>query len=162
MKYSDIKYYDIADGPGVRTSLFVSGCTHHCHGCFNPETWDFNNGAEFTEETENDIILSLAPRYVSGFTLLGGEPMEPKNQRGVIGLVRKIKQIYADKTIWCYTGYTYKKDFTEKGCAFCEITAELLSYFDVLVDGEYVERLHDVSLKFRGSSNQRIIDLRSV
>ena len=160
MKYSSIKYYDIANGEGVRTSLFVSGCTHHCKGCFNPETWDFNHGTEFTVDTIYDIVKSCEPYYIEGLTLLGGEPMEPENQRALLPLVRTFKERYPEKNIWCYTGYTYETDLLDdNGKAHTEVTEDFLSYIDVLVDGEFIEAKKDITLKFRGSSNQRIIDV---
>lgn len=159
MNYGNIKYYDIADGPGVRTSLFVSGCSHHCPGCFQPETWDFGFGEEFTPEVEDKILASLAPEYVDGLTLLGGEPMEKANQRALLPFVRRVKAAYPQKDIWCYTGYTLEKDLLSESRARCEVTDELLSLIDVLVDGEFVEELRDLTLLFRGSRNQRLIDL---
>lgn len=159
MHYGNIKECDIADGPGVRVSLFVSGCRHHCKGCFNPETWDFGYGEPFTEETQKTILKLLAPGYIQGFTLLGGEPFEPENQRVLVGLLKRIKEEYPGKDIWCYSGYLYDVDLAEGGRVHTEVTDEMLSYIDVLVDGEFVEELKDVTLVFRGSSNQRIIEL---
>ncbi len=160
MHYGNIKECDIADGPGVRVSLFVSGCRHHCKGCFNPETWDFEYGELYTEETQEKILKLLAPGYIRGFTLLGGEPFEPENQRELVKLLRRIKEEYPGKDIWCYSGYLYDSDLAEGGSVHTEVTEEMLSYIDVLVDGEFVEELKDVTLVFRGSSNQRIIELR--
>ncbi len=160
MNYSNIKYFDIANGTGVRTSLFVSGCTHRCKGCFNEVAWDFNAGSIFNKEIEDEIIKSLEPTYISGLSLLGGEPLEIVNQRGLINLLRRVKKKFPDKNIWCYTGYTYDTDLMEGGTAFCECTKEILGLIDILVDGEFVADLYDISLRFRGSSNQRIIDLR--
>lgn len=160
MHYGNIKECDIADGPGVRVSLFVSGCRHHCKGCFNPETWDFEYGELYTEETQEKILKLLAPGYIRGFTLLGGEPFEPENQRELVKLLRRIKEEYPGKDIWCYSGYLYDSDLAEGGSVYTEVTEEMLSYIDVLVDGEFVEELKDVTLVFRGSSNQRIIELR--
>lgn len=160
MHYGNIKECDIADGPGVRVSLFVSGCRHHCKGCFNPETWDFGYGEPFTEETQETILRLLAPGYIQGFTLLGGEPFEPENQRELVGILKRIKEEYPQKDIWCYSGYLYDVDLAEGGSVHTEVTDEMLSYIDVLVDGEFVEELKDVTLVFRGSSNQRIIELR--
>lgn len=157
MNYAAIKYCDIANGPGVRTSLFVSGCTHHCKNCFNEIAWDFNYGEPFTKEVRYAIMDSLRPDYIKGLSLLGGEPMEPENQRGLVEFVKMAKAVYPSKTIWCYSGYTYEE--ITQGRAHCEVTDELLSYLDVLVDGKFVEELKDISLQFRGSSNQRIIDL---
>ena len=159
MNYGEIKNCDIANGEGVRVSLFVSGCTHHCKGCFNPCTWDFDYGKPFTEETENQLLQLLSPEYINGLTLLGGEPMEPENQRGLIGFLRKAKKTYPHKDIWCYTGYTLEKDLQNEGKAVCEVTEEMLSLIDVLVDGEFVLEKKNISLAFRGSENQRIINL---
>ncbi len=162
MKYSDIKYYDIANGLGVRTSLFVSGCTHRCKGCFNEETWDFNYGKEFTEETINEILTSIEPDYIRGLSLLGGEPLEPANQRALLPLLRRFKERFSKKDIWCYTGYTYETDLlAPDGRARCEATDELLNYIDILVDGEFKQELYDISLKFRGSRNQRVLQIHS-
>lgn len=160
MNYSEVKEYDIANGPGVRVSLFVSGCTHHCKGCFNEMTWDFQYGREFAEEDVEKIIKLLEPSYIAGLTLLGGEPMEYRNQQGILPLLRRVKEKYPDKTVWCYTGYLYDKDILEDFCGKWEETKEIVSYLDVIVDGEFVEELKDISLRFRGSSNQRIIDVR--
>ncbi len=159
MNYGNIKYYDIADGPGVRSTLFVSGCTHHCPGCFQPETWDFAFGEEFTPEVEDKIIASLAPDYVDGLTLLGGEPMEKANQRALLPFVKRVKEAYPDKNIWCYTGYTLESDLLSESRARCEVTDELLGLIDVLVDGEFIEAQRDLTLRFRGSRNQRLLDL---
>ena len=157
MNYAEIKYNDIANGPGVRTSLFVSGCTHHCPGCFNEIAWDFNYGKEFTQDTINDILKSLAPDYIAGLTLLGGEPFEYANQQGLLPLLRQVRQNFPDKNIRCFTGYLFDKDILEKMCPKWEITDELLSYIDVLVDGRFVESLKNLNLKFKGSENQRTI-----
>ena len=158
MNYATVKFCDIANGIGIRTVLFVSGCTHHCKGCFQPETWDFSYGQPFTEETEQNILDSLAPTYIHGLTLLGGEPMEPNNQRALLPLLRRLKAEYPNKTVWCYSGYTYE-ELTGVSRARCEITDEMLSLMDVLVDGEFVLEKKNISLRFRGSENQRIIDL---
>ena len=161
MNYGNIKNLDIANGEGIRVSLFVSGCTHHCKNCFNPETWDFNYGKPFTEDTENQILQMLQPAFVAGITLLGGEPFDPHNQPALLKLVKKIKQTYGDtKTIWSFSGYVYDKDLVKGGRAYCEATDELLKNLDVLVDGPFVENLKNLSLKFRGSSNQRVIDMK--
>lgn len=159
MNYANIKKYDIADGPGVRVSLFVSGCRHHCKGCFNAETWDFNYGQPYTAETEAEIIDALKSSYIAGFTLLGGEPFEPENQVEMVKLLKKIRETYPEKSIWCYTGYLYDVDLIPGGKVFTEVTQEMLSYIDTLVDGEFIEEEKDLSLKFRGSRNQRIIHL---
>lgn len=161
MNYANIKYNDIANGEGVRVSLFVSGCTHHCKHCFNPETWDFNYGNPFTEEIENTIIEKLKPQHINGLTLLGGEPMEPANQKALLNFVKKVKEIYPNKTIWCYTGYLFDKELLNESRAHCPWTKELLSYIDILVDGEFKIELKDISLRFKGSSNQRVIDVQS-
>ena len=157
MNYGEIKKYDIADGPGVRVSLFVSGCTHCCEGCFNSQTWDFNFGKHFTEETEEEILKAMSPSHISGFTLLGGEPFEPQNQKVIVELLRKIKKAYPDKNIWCYTGYLFDRDLLGESRARCEYTDEMLSMIDVLVDGEFIAEKRNLMLNFRGSSNQRII-----
>ena len=157
MNYGEIKKYDIADGPGVRVSLFVSGCTHCCEGCFNSQTWDCNFGKPFTEETEEEILKAMSPSHISGFTLLGGEPFEPQNQKVIVELLRKIKKAYPDKNIWCYTGYLFDKDLLGESRARCEYTDEMLSMIDVLVDGEFIAEKRNLMLNFRGSSNQRII-----
>ncbi len=160
MNYSAIKKCDVANGPGVRVSLFVSGCTHHCKGCFNAETWDFNFGSEFTKDQEDEIIKLLEPEYISGFSLLGGEPFEPSNQKVLVGLLKRIKETYPQKTVWCYTGYLLDDELLKESRARCEVTDEMLSYIDILVDGEFKEDLKDLRLRFRGSSNQRIMDLK--
>lgn len=160
MNYGEIKKYDIADGEGVRVSLFVSGCTHHCKGCFNAETWDFNFGKPFTEETVNELIEALEPAYITGLTLLGGEPFEPANQQALLPFIRKVKEMFPQKTIWCYTGYTLETDLLSESRARCEYTDEMLGYIDVLVDGEFVQELKDIRLIFRGSSNQRVLRLQ--
>ena len=161
MNYSEIKYFDIANGPGVRTSLFVSGCTHHCKGCFNEMAWDFNSGKEYTTDVEGEILSSLSPSFIAGLTILGGEPMEVRNQDGVAGLVKHIKSELPEKSIWLFSGYTFEEllDSANSRC-HCECTMEILENIDVLVDGKFVLELKDVSLKFRGSSNQRIIDMK--
>lgn len=159
MKYSNIKLNDIANGTGIRVSLFVSGCTHHCIGCFNKETWSFNYGTEFTVDTEDFIISELSKDWVSGLSILGGEPFEPVNQKGLLPFIRKVRHIFPDKSIWCYTGYLFDVDLVEGGSVFCEETNELLSCYDVIVDGPFVIDLKDITLKFKGSSNQRVIDV---
>ena len=157
MNYADIKRIDVANGPGVRVSLFVSGCTHHCKECFNPETWDFGYGKLFDEKAEDEIIQYLKPDYIKGLTLLGGDPMEKVNQEALIPLLEKVKKEYPDKSIWCYTGYDFENDIKENMLENCEVTKKFMSYIDVLVDGEFKLELNDLNLVFRGSSNQRII-----
>ena len=161
MNYANIKYDDIANGPGVRTSLFVSGCTHACKGCFNETAWDFKYGEEFTDETIGDILRSVEPEYISGITILGGEPMEVRNQSGVAGLIKRIKADLPEKSIWLFSGYTFNEllDVSNSRC-HGEHTMDILNNIDVLVDGKFVLELKDLSLKFRGSSNQRIIDMK--
>ena len=165
MYYGEIKNCDIANGEGVRVSLFVSGCTHHCKDCFNPQTWSFTYGRPYTEKTEAELLHLLAPHYIDGITLLGGEPMEPDNQRALLPLLRKIREQYPNKSIWCFTGYTLDDDLwhpdgsSPESRAFCEVTDEMLSLIDVLIDGEFVAELKNISLRFRGSENQRIIDM---
>lgn len=158
MNYGAIKKCDIANGVGVRTVLFVSGCTHHCKGCFQPETWNFDYGKRYTKETEDEIIESLKPDYVDGITLLGGEPFEPENQRELVKLLRRIKKELPQKTVWSFSGYTYE-ELTGDSRAVCEVTNEMLSMLDVLVDGEFIEAKRNISLRFRGSENQRLIDM---
>ena len=162
MYYGMIKPCDIADGPGVRTSLFVSGCRHHCKGCFNSETWDFQYGQPYTEETTQMILKALKPSYIQGFTLLGGEPFEPENQIELVKLLKTIRKTYPQKDIWFYTGYLFDVDLKPGGRVFTSVTAEMLSYIDVLVDGEFMEEQKDISLPFRGSKNQRILKLREL
>ena len=159
MNYATIKKTDVANGPGVRVSLFVSGCTHHCKGCFNSVAWDFQYGQAYTLETEQEILQALAPDYIRGLSLLGGEPMEPQNRATVLSLVKKVREIYPRKTIWCYTGNNLEHEIWQPGPGRCEVTDELLSLLDVLVDGRFVEAQHDISLRFRGSSNQRLLDV---
>lgn len=159
MYYGNIKTYDIADGLGVRVSLFVSGCRNHCENCFNPETWSFTYGKEFTKETEEEIIRALKPTYITGFSLLGGEPFEPENQRDLVHFLKKLKETYPQKDIWCYTGYLLDQDLAQGGRKHTEVTEEMLSYIDILVDGRFVEAEKDITLKFRGSRNQRIFQL---
>lgn len=157
MNYASIKRMDVANGPGVRMSLFVSGCTHHCKNCFNREAWDFQYGQPFTQKELDYIVDYVSGEYIAGLSLLGGEPMEPQNQAGILPLLRKMKEVCPEKSIWCYTGYDYEKDILGRMMKEVPETVELLSYIDVLVDGEYIEELHNLSLRFKGSSNQRII-----
>lgn len=157
MNYADIKKCDVANGPGVRVSLFVSGCTHHCEGCFNKETWDFNYGKPFTDKEIKDIIEYMRPDYIKGITILGGEPLEHTNQQGLLPLLRKIDEIYPEKNIWCFTGYDFEKDITGRMMEEWEETEEFMSYIDVMVDGEFMIEKKDLGLLFKGSSNQRTI-----
>ncbi len=159
MHYGEIKNCDIANGIGVRVTLFVSGCTNRCKGCFQPQTWDFSYGREFTGDTEEEILGMLAPAYIRGLTLLGGEPFEPENQRALLPFVKRMKEKYPAKDLWVFSGFTYEELNQDGSHPRCEATDELLSLADVLVDGRYVEAKKDISLRFRGSSNQRIIDL---
>ena len=156
MKYASIKKRDVANGPGVRVSLFVSGCNHHCKGCFNKEAWDFNYGLDFTNDTIDEIIDLLKPDYVSGLSLLGGEPFEFINQQALLPLLKRVKEVYPEKTIWAYSGFLYE----ELRKMPYEETQAILNLIDVLVDGKFVEDLKDPMLYFRGSSNQRIIDIK--
>ncbi len=160
MNYSTIKNCDIANGIGCRVSLFVSGCTNHCEQCFQPETWDFNYGEPFTEETEEILFDMLKPGYIKGLTLLGGEPMEPKNQAVLAGFLKRFHERFPEKNVWCFTGFTFEMLKTDGSYPRCEYTDEMLSYIDVLVDGRFVNALKDPSLWFRGSSNQRLIDVK--
>ena len=160
MNYAEIKKTDIANGEGVRVSLFVSGCRRRCKNCFNQIAWDFDYGNPFTEEVEEEIISALTPYYIAGLTLLGGDPMEPENQRALLPFVRKVRARLPEKNIWCFTGYTYSDGTLEEEAVRLSETKELISPFDVLVDGRFVEELKDIRLKFRGSSNQRVIDVQ--
>ena len=159
MNYAEIKNCDIANGPGVRVSLFVSGCTHHCKGCFNEVAWDFGYGKPFTQETINEILTMLKPSYIRGLTLLGGEPFEPQNQKGIVELLRQIKGAMPDKSIWAFSGYLFDRDILSGRLGDWKVTQEYLSYLDVLVDGPFVEEKKNLSLRFRGSENQRLIDV---
>lgn len=159
MNYAKINKNDIANGIGIRVTLFVSGCTHRCKGCFNQEAWDFEFGEPFTQAIQTELLAAIEPSYISGLTLLGGEPMEPQNQRALLPFLKELKEKYPQKTVWCYSGYTLE-ELTGNSRARCEVTDEMLSLIDILVDGRFVEELKDISLRFRGSSNQRIIDLK--
>ena len=161
MNYGEIKNFDIANGEGVRVSLFVSGCTHCCKGCFNPETWDFSYGKSYTAQVENSIIEMLSFEYIDGLSLLGGEPFEPENQRELVRLLRRVKAELPHKNVWCYTGYLFDSELLKESRARCEVTDEMLSMIDILVDGEFKEELKDITLSFKGSSNQRIIDVKA-
>ena len=161
MYYGEIKKHDIANGRGIRVSLFVSGCRHHCKGCFNPETWDFCYGKEYTPQTESEILDALKPSYIEGLSLLGGEPFEPENQPSLLELLKKVRKDFPGKTVWCYSGYTFEElAGLVPSSAFTWVTKELLSLIDILVDGEFVLEKKNISLKFRGSENQRILDVK--
>jgi anaerobic ribonucleoside-triphosphate reductase activating protein len=160
MYYGDLKKTDIANGIGVRVTLFVSGCTHHCKGCFQPETWDFCYGNPYTEETEQELINALRNENIQGLTLLGGEPFEPENQRELVKLLRRVRAELPEKDIWSYTGFVYEKDLLAGQRKHCEVTDEMLSLLDVLVDGPFVEELKNIRLIFRGSSNQRVLNMK--
>lgn len=159
MYYSVIKNCDIANGPGVRVVLFVSGCRHHCPGCFQPQTWDFSYGQPFTQDTVDELLRLLQPDYIAGLTLLGGEPMEPENQPALLDLVQQVKQAYPEKNIWCFSGYLYD-DLAAGKIGDGAVTRALLDLVDVLVDGEFILARKKLQLRFRGSENQRLIDLR--
>ena len=159
MNYAQIKNNDIANGPGIRVSLFVSGCTHRCPGCFNEVAWDFDYGKPFTQDTIDMILEMMAPNRIRGLTLLGGEPFEPQNQEPVLELLRQIKQKYPDKSIWAFSGYLFDRDILSGRLGQWEITREYLSYLDVLVDGPFIQAKKNLSLRFRGSENQRLIDV---
>ena len=160
MHYGTIKNCDIANGVGVRVSLFVSGCTNHCEHCFQPETWDFHYGEPFTKETEDYILSLLEPSYIDGLTVLGGEPFEPENQRVLLPFLLRVRERYPNKSIWAFSGFTYD-ELTLEGHHAClgDVTQAILSTLNVLVDGRFVESLKNLSLRFRGSSNQRLIDV---
>lgn len=159
MNYATIKNLDIANGPGLRVSLFVSGCTHRCPGCFNEIAWDFNYGESFTDETISYILSLLEPAHIEGLTLLGGEPFEPENQAALVRLLREVKQQYPKKSIWAFSGYLFDTQILSGKLGAWDITKEILQYLDVIVDGPFVEAQKDLTLRFRGSSNQRIIDV---
>lgn len=160
MNYSAIKYCDIANGVGVRTVLFVSGCRNHCKECFQPETWDFANGEPFTKEVEEEIIESLQPEYIKGLTLLGGDPFEPENQKALLPFISRIKKELPGKDIWAYTGYVADRDLVPGGKCYTEDTKGLLAQIDILVDGPYIAEQHSIMLKFKGSANQRVLDCK--
>lgn len=161
MFYGNIKKFDVADGEGVRVSLFVSGCRNHCPGCFQPETWDFNFGKEFTEETQEEIIKALKPTHIQGFSLLGGDPFEPENQAVLAPFLYKLKQIYPQKDIWCWTGYILEKDLRENCRLYLpDYTDLMLNCIDVLVDGPFIKEKKNLMLRFRGSENQRLLYLK--
>ena len=159
MNYGEIKNCDIANGEGVRVTLFVSGCTNRCEGCFQPQTWDFEYGTPFTTETEDQIIKMLEPSYINGLTLLGGEPFEPENQRALLPFLRRVREAYPQKNIWAYSGFTIEQLLNQKPHPRCESTDEILSLLDVLVDGKFMIEKKNIRLKFRGSENQRILNV---
>ena len=159
MNYATIKPFDVANGPGVRVSLFVSGCTHRCKNCFNSEAWDFNYGEKYTEEQTQKILDALKPDYIKGFSLLGGEPFEPQNQKVLCEVLEKVKAEYPEKTVWCYSGYLFDDDLLSGRLCDPSITMRMLNCIDILVDGEFVDEKKDLTLRFKGSSNQRIIDV---
>lgn len=162
MNFGAIKNCDIANGTGVRVSLFVSGCRNHCVGCFQPETWDFGYGQPFTEETAQYILELLKPDYINGLTVLGGDPFEPENQRALLPFLKQVRDIYPQKDIWMYTGYTLEK-LTTPGERVCiEETKQILEIIDILVDGPFIQDKKNIRLKFRGSENQRIIELKEI
>ena len=160
MYYGNIKEFDVANGEGVRITLFVSGCTNHCEGCFQPATWDFRYGQPYTDETEERIIRFLDRPLTDGLTLLGGEPMEPDNQRELVRLARRLKREHPDKTIWCFTGFIYERDLLAGQRRHTEVTDEFLSLIDVLVDGPFILQQRNLALTFRGSENQRVLDMQ--
>ena len=160
MNYGQIMIADSANGLGMRVSLFVSGCLNHCKGCFQPETWDFDYGYPFTPEVEQQLMDELSHPYYDGLTILGGEPFELQNQPDVARLILRVKEELPDKTIWMYTGYTYDKDLVPGGCRYTDVTDPILDQIDTLVDGRFVEEKKNIRLRFRGSENQRIIDMK--
>ncbi len=159
MNYATIKEFDVANGPGVRVSLFVSGCTHHCKGCFNAQAWDFEYGEPFTREVEDRVLQYLAPAYIEGLTLLGGEPMEPQNQGALLPFLSRVRERYPGKSVWCFTGYDFEKDILGRMWK-SEVTRGLVPLFDVMVDGKFIEERKNLQLRFRGSENQRILDVK--
>lgn len=160
MNYAAIKTYDIANGPGIRTVIFVSGCTRHCKECFQPQTWDFNFGEELTQKVTDELLETLAPPHIAGLTVLGGEPFEPKNQAGVAKLVRQVRDRYPEKSIWAFTGYLLDAELLAGTVGDPSVVREILSCLDVLVDGPFEIEKKDLTLRFRGSSNQRLIDMK--
>ena len=160
LNFATIKFHDVSNGPGVRVSLYVSGCRNHCKNCFNPETWDFCYGEPFTREVEDKILNALAPEYIKGFTLLGGDPFEPENAEALVPFMERLRKKYPEKSVWCFTGYDYEADLLTGKKGDIDTNIRLLSTLDVLVDGKFVEELKDLNLLFRGSSNQRIILVR--
>lgn len=159
MNYATIKPTDVANGPGVRVSLFVSGCTHHCKDCFNEEAWDFSYGEPFTRKVQEQIFEMLDHSYITGLTLLGGEPMDPRNQEALLPFVKEVRQRFPEKTIWCFSGYDFDTEILGRMAKESQVTTELLSLFDVMVDGRFVAAKRNLMLKFRGSENQRVLDM---
>ena len=160
MHFGEIKKRDIANGIGVRVSIFVSGCRNCCPNCFNRDTWAFDYGSLYTKDTENEILEALSPDYITGLSILGGEPFEPENQLELINLICAVKKLYPNKTVWCYTGFTLEELYSKNCRANTEYTDRLVSLIDILVDGRFIEELKNISLQFRGSENQRVIDLK--
>ncbi len=160
MNYATVKFNDIANGLGIRTSLFVSGCTHRCKNCFNSEAWDFSYGKPFDKDIEEKIITSLNSDFCDGLSLLGGEPFEPQNQEGLLPFLKRVKNKFPNKTVWCYTGYLFDSELLGESRAKTENTLEMLKLIDVLVDGKFIEEQKNISLRFKGSENQRIIDVQ--
>ena len=160
MNYSAIRTCDVANGPGVRVSVFVSGCTHCCPGCFNPDTWDFLAGSPWTVAAQEQVLAACEPVWIQGLSLLGGEPFEPVNQRGLVPLLREFRKRFPKKDVWAWTGCVYETDLLKESPWRCEVTDEMLSLIDTLVDGPFIEELKNITLRFRGSSNQRILELR--
>ena len=160
MYYGNIKKYDVANGEGVRVTLFISGCRIHCPGCFQSETWDFRYGQEYTEETQKEVLDAMNSEFIAGLTVLGGEPFEPENQRVIVKLMKAAKERYPEKNIWCWSGYLYDRDLQPGGRKYTEVTDEMLSYIDILVDGPFMLAKKNLALSFRGSENQRVIDLK--
>ncbi len=160
MNYSELKLFDVANGPGIRVTLYVSGCTHHCNGCFNTVTWDFNAGKPFDEAVMDKIIDAMKASYIAGITILGGEPFEYVNQEGLLPLLKKVKETYPEKDVWCFTGYLFDKDIIDAMAKESPYTSELLKYIDVIVDGPFIEEQRNLMLKFKGSENQRTIDVQ--
>jgi anaerobic ribonucleoside-triphosphate reductase activating protein len=161
MNYGQIMKAECANGVGIRVSIFVSGCTNHCPGCFQPETWDFGYGLAYTPEVEQSLLDELGKPYYNGLTILGGEPFEPSNQQEIVKLIRRVKNELPGKNIWIYTGFTYDQDLVPGGCRYTDVTDEILDNTDVLVDGRFVQELRNIMLKFKGSTNQRIIDMKT-
>lgn len=161
MNYAALRTCDVANGPGVRVALFVSGCTHRCRGCFNPDTWDFGAGEPWTDAVQEQVLAACAPDWIQGLSLLGGEPFEPANQRALLPLLRAFRARFPQKDVWAWTGCVYERDLLQDSPWRCEVTDEMLSCVDVLVDGPFDDTQKDISLVFRGSANQRVLNLRA-